>query len=95
MADYLQFEVWANKPRLLIDQWINGPSPLPLDSNVTRCLWVEITGPAAIAPKPKVHLAAVQLSFGGTTQISINLKVTELAVSLPSASPLWVGYMGM
>ena len=87
--------VWANKPRLLIEQWADGPNPLPLESNVTRCLWVEITGPKTVAPKPAVHLAAVQLSFGGANKVSIKLTVTELAVTLPPASPLWVGYMGM
>ena len=88
--------VWANKPRLLVDYWAEGGrqrSPLEVN-NVTRCLWLEVTGPSAAAAVLAVHNAEVELVFG-TDAVKIPLTVKELPVALPAVGPLWVGYMGM
>ena len=91
--------VWANKPRLLIDYWAAGDQPLAVN-NVTRCLWLEVSGPATAAGTAAVHNTELVLAFGEaaaatTAAVRIPLVVTELAVALPSAAPLWVGWMGM
>eukprot|EP01052_Picozoa_sp_SAG31_P051345 SAG31_NODE_12149_length_964_cov_0.942197_1_plen_251_part_00 len=84
--------VWASKPRLLVDF---GSQPLPVN-NITRCLWLEVSGPSTPSTAPMLHNVQVVLDFG-TAQppVKIPLAVHELAVSLPSAAPLWIGYMGM
>lgn len=91
--------VWANKPRLLIDYWAAGDQPLAVN-NVTRCLWLEVSGPATAAGTAAVHNTELVLTFSEaaaatTADVRIPLVVTELAVALPSAAPLWVGWMGM
>ena len=86
--------VWANKPRLLVDYWAKGARPLEVN-NITRCLWLEVTGPSTASSVPVVHTTQVELTFGQTDVVKIPLTVNELSAALPAVGPLWVGYMGM
>lgn len=83
--------VWANKPRLLIKQKYALPLPV---TNVTRCLWIEVHGAQVPASKLKVHSSTIVLSFASAGSVSLPLTITELPTTLPSAVPLWIGYLG-
>ena len=84
--------VWANKPRLLIKQKFALPLPV---TNITRCLWIEVHGQSKTAAKLKVHTSTIVLNFAAAGSVTLPLTVMELPATLPSAAPLWIGYLGM
>ena len=85
--------VWANQPRLLIPS--QDALPMGIAQNITRCLWVEVTGASELHESAPVnYTGTIVLSFGENGVVTLPLLVQELSVVLPTASPLWVGYMG-
>ena len=85
--------VWSNQPRLLVPASPSG-LPVPVSPNVTRCLWIELQGAASPVAVSINYSGKVLLSFGSSGTVELPLEVSELAAMLPSASPLWIGYLG-